>query len=87
MFNLTFYIIVKFSFILLYFFQNLIENLITRFKNNINQYKDIGCAWVALKKLREKTICFCKSQIQKRKSEIKVLERKLKSLNVKEDDL
>jgi hypothetical protein len=39
------YIIVKFSFILLYFFQNFIENPITRFKNNVNQYKDIGCAW------------------------------------------
>ena len=56
MFNLTFYIIVKFSFI--YSFQNPIENLITRFKKNINQYKDI----------------FCKSESQKRKSEIKVLE-------------
>jgi hypothetical protein len=41
MFNITFYIIVKFSFI---FFENLIENLITCFKNNVNQYKDIGCA-------------------------------------------
>jgi hypothetical protein len=39
------------------------------------------------KTLREKTICFCKSESQKRKSEIKVLEQKLKSLNVKEDDL
>jgi hypothetical protein len=47
MFNLTFYILVKFSFILLYFFQNLIENLITRFKNNVNQYTNIGCAWDA----------------------------------------
>jgi flagellar motility protein MotE (MotC chaperone) len=30
---------------------------------------------------------FCKSESQKRKSEIKVPEQKLKSLNVKEDDL
>jgi hypothetical protein len=47
MFNITFYIIVKFSFI---FFENLIENLITCFKNNVNQYKDIGCAWYVFKK-------------------------------------
>jgi hypothetical protein len=46
MFNITFYIIVKFSFI---FFENLIENLITCFKNNVNQYKDIGCAWDVFK--------------------------------------
>ena len=25
-------------------FQNLIENIITLLKNNINQYRDIGCA-------------------------------------------
>ena len=87
MFNLTFYIIVKFSFILLYLFQNLIEKLITRFKNNVNHYKDIGCAWDVFKTLREKTIFFCKSESQKRKSEIQVLDQKLKSLNVKEDDL
>jgi hypothetical protein len=38
------------------------------------------------KTLREKTIFFCKSESQKRKREIQVLEPKLKSLNVKEDD-
>ena len=64
-------------------YQNL-ENLITRFKNNINQYKDIGCAWDVFKNtVREKTINVCKSESQKRKSEIKVLEQKLKSSNVK----
>ena len=69
-------------------YQNLIENLITRFKNNINQYKDIGCAWDVFKNtVREKTINVCKSESQKRKSEIKVLEQKLKSLNVRKDNL
>ena len=73
---------------MLYFFQNLIENLITRFKKNINQYKDIGCAWDVFKNtVREKTITFCKLESQKRKSEIKVLEQKLKSLHVKKDNL
>jgi uncharacterized protein YutD len=37
-------------------YQNLIENLITRFKNNINQYKDIGCAWDVLKTPLEKKL-------------------------------
>jgi hypothetical protein len=59
-------------------FQYLIENLTTRFKNNINQYKDIGCARDVFKNtVREKTINFSKSESQKRKSEIKVLEQKL----------
>ena len=63
---------------------NLIENLITSFKNNINQYKDIGCAWDVFKNtIREKTIIFCKLESQKRKIEIQVLEQKLKRLNVK----
>jgi uncharacterized protein YutD len=49
-------------------------------KNNINQYKDIGCAWDVFKNTaREKTITFCKLESQKRKSEIKVLEQKLKA--------
>ena len=55
--------------------------------NNINQYKDIGCAWDVFKNtVREKTINFCKSESQKRKSEIQVLEQKLKSLNVKKKE-
>ena len=37
--------------------------------------------------VREKTINVCKSESQKRKSEIKVLEQKLKSLNVRKDNL
>ena len=39
------------------------------------------------KTLREKNIFLCKSESQKRKSEIQVLEQKLKSLNVKEDNV
>ena len=37
--------------------------------------------------MHSKTICFCMSESQKRKSEIQVLEQKLKILNVKEDVL
>jgi len=45
------------------------------------------CLECIQKHLEKKTICFCKSESQKRKREIQVLEQKLKSLNVKEDDL
>ena len=37
-------------------YQNLIESLITRFKNNINQYRDIGCTYDVFKNtVREKS--------------------------------
>jgi hypothetical protein len=45
------------------------------------------CLGCIQKHLEKKTIFFCKSESQKRKSEIQVLDQKLKSLNVKEDDL
>ena len=37
--------------------------------------------------MHSKTILFCKSESQRRNSEIQVLKQKLESLNVKEDDL
>jgi hypothetical protein len=37
--------------------------------------------------MHSKTILFCKSERQRRNSEIQVLKQKLESLNVKEDDL
>ena len=39
------------------------------------------------KTLRDKTIFFVSKKAKREKSEIQVLEQKLKSLNVKEDDL
>ena len=65
-------------------YQQLIENLINEFKNNLNKYKNIGSAWDIFKnKIREKTINFCKMASSARKNEISILERKLDNLQNK----